>query len=225
MSIRAISVKGNERAGANAIEAVVLQEIAGSYFGFFSKTNVFLYPEDEIKSKVSVLPMVQSVWVKRNGLQGIEISIEEKREAARWCAGGGGETDLCYSLDEEGLAFDKTAASSAFVYRNSSSTPAVGHRLLPAAEFKKIQFFTRELGRLGLAPAEVILDGSHYMTVKLVSGGRLIVNAAYDLSAVLSNIHDVLADQKVAPSLPRFLERLDYMKLDSGNKVVYKLKK
>jgi len=224
MSIEKIIVRGNERAKTETIEATAFREIAGNYLFFFSKRNTFLYPADLIEEKVLALPLIQSVRVNRNGLREIEINLEERKEDARWCEGNIRETISCFSVDENGLVFDKIATSTAFIYRGLISGSPIGQNFLSPEEFKKIQFFARELGSFGIAPAEAVFGEPHYMTVVLLTGGKLIVNTNDDLAVVLSNISSVINDKTVAPSLSRFLQKLDYMKFDSGNKVVYKLK-
>ncbi len=224
MSIEKITVGGNVRAKVETIETTVLREMAGNYFYFFSKSNAFLYPADDIMEKILALPLIQSVSVNRNGLKAIEINLEERREDARWCEGSVHEINWCFSMDENGLVFDQIATSTAFIYRGLISGSPIGQSFLAPEEFKKIQFFVRDLGFFGIAPAEAIFGEPHYMTVVLLTGGKLIINTNDDLSVVLSNISSVIRDKTVAPSLSRFLEKLDYMKLDSGNKVVYKLK-
>ncbi len=224
MSVEKIIIKGNERVKIETIEATVLREIAGNYFYFFSKNNAFLYPVDNIKEKILALPLIQSVSINRNGLKEIEITLEERKEEARWCTGGIREISSCFSMDENGLIFDTIATSSAFIYRGLISGQPIGQSFLPSEEFKRIQFFVRELGSFGIAPALAIFDEPHYMTIILFTGGSLIVNINDDLATVLSNISSVINDKTIAPSLSRFLQKLDYMKLDSGNKVVYKLK-
>lgn len=224
MYINQISIVGTNQMEATVVESIVLKEIAGNFLGFFSKGNTFLYPANNIHDEVLALPFVQSVEVKRNGLQAIEISLEERKESARWCAGEIKDISSCFSVDENGFVFGRVVTSSAFVYRGLFRGEVVGQNILTPEDFKKTQFFVRELGGLGLAPVEALLDNSHYMTVVLFSGGKLIVSTNEDFSIVLSNISSILADKMAIPSVSGFLEKLDYMKLDSGNKVVYKLK-
>ena len=68
------------------------------------------------------------------------------------------------------------------------------------------------------------IDEPHYMTVVLFTGGRLIINTNDDLAIVLSNLSSIMRDKTVVPTISSFLKKLDYMKLDSKNKIVYKLK-
>ncbi|MDO8579783.1 MAG: FtsQ-type POTRA domain-containing protein, partial [bacterium] len=95
MSIEKIIVRGNERAKTETISATALREIAGNYFFFFSKNNIFLYQALLIEEKVLALSLIQSVRVNRNGLREIEINLEERKEDARWCEGSIRETISC----------------------------------------------------------------------------------------------------------------------------------
>ena len=62
------------------------------------------------------------------------------------------------------------------------------------------------------------------MTVVVEGGGRLIVNRADDLSKTLGNLASLLENRQQIPSVADFAASLDYMRLDSGNKIFYKLK-
>lgn len=225
MTIDFVEVEGEERATTAVIEAIAWRNLAGNFLAFFSKSNILLYDRGAIQKQVLALPQIQSVEVARVGLHGVSISIEERKEDARWCEGDIGETGRCFSVDENGLVFDSISDSTAFIYRGLIHGPVIlGQSILTSEEFKKTQFFMRELGRLGLVPMEAKLSDDRYMTTALLGGGSLIINSRDDLSSVLSNITAIISDKTVAPSVARFLETLDYMKLDSGNKVVYKMK-
>ena len=84
-----------------------------------------------------------------------------------------------------------------------------------------------ELSSLSLSPREAIIasPATGYITIVLDSGSKLIVDTHDDLSVVLGNIGAVLSDKALVPALPEFLQKLDYLKLDAGNKVVYKMRK
>jgi len=224
LSIQNFSILGISNRETLAASSVAMNEVSGNYISFFSKRNIFLYPKDVIEQKILELPFVQSVEINRKNLTEVEITIEGREESARWCESTITELPRCFSVDENGYIFGTVATSTAFVYRGLISGEALGQQILSASKFKEIQFFVRELGRLGVSPVKAEFGESGYMTIFLLAGGKLIINTNDDLSQVLSNISSILADRTVAPSIPSFLEKLDYIKLDSGNKVVYKLK-
>ncbi|MBX4209242.1 FtsQ-type POTRA domain-containing protein [Candidatus Parcubacteria bacterium] len=248
LSIQTIAIEGNSRVSSSTLEAALSKELAGNYGYFFSKRNVLLYPEDAIRADVLALPPIKTAEISRRDIRTLVVSVTERQETGRWCSGRTGAATLgasadCYSIDENGFIFSKESSCAAadraagagvpgackgFIYRGLVEGDPIGANLLPADDFKKIRFFMDELAGLSVDPREAELSGSTttaaYMTVRLGGGGRLVVNTADDLSVVLGNIAAVISDKAIAPSLSGFLNKLDYMKLDVGNKVVYKLK-
>ncbi|MBI5134065.1 MAG: FtsQ-type POTRA domain-containing protein [Candidatus Taylorbacteria bacterium] len=227
LSIQRVEIAGNERMLSSDIESIVWKSLSGNYQGLFSRRNALLYPRDEIAVSIALAPLVKSVEVSREGLGTVSVRIVEREEAALWCEDDSEEA-LCYSVDEEGFVFasvfDRASSTESFVYRGLIEEEPIGKKLLSGPEFKKMQFFIRELSGLSVEPREARLGGSGSLSVLLGAGGRIVVNQRDDLSAVLGNIAAVISDRKVAPDLRAFLDTLDYIKFDAGNKVVYKVK-
>ncbi len=130
----------------------------------------------------------------------------------------------CFAVDVEGFAFSPSDDASLVAYRNSSITDVLGREVFESEEVKGLQFFVRELGALDTIPREVAVGEAGYITIILGGGGRLIVNTVDDLSDVLSNLSSILSNKSIATTSEDFLSRLDYMRLDAGNKVFYKLR-
>ena len=227
-AIKKVIVKGNERVSAAEIERVVFEKTAGNYLKLFSRSNSLLYPKDEVKEGVLGMPLLKDASVSRDGLGAVVIALLERKESAVWCGATDGEPERCYSLDENGLIFDSRegfASSSAdIVYRGVVKGDPIGQEFLPEAQFKKIVFFIKQLSGLSVGPREASISDSGYMTVTLEKGGKIMLDTKDDLSIVLANIATIITDRSVAPSFFEFLDGLDYIKIDSGNKAVYKLK-
>ncbi len=230
LAVREVRVEGASRLSASAVEAVADADLAGTYGYFFPRSNVLLYPRSDIRRDVLALPPVKSAQVTRTSLGTVEVSVSEREAVALWCAGSRGDSSDCYALDDAGYVFDRqpprpTASSSDFVYRGVLEGDPIGKNFLSPESFRRIRYFMTELAGLSVEPRQAELQASStYMTVSLAQGGRLVVNAADDLSTVLGNVAAIISDKSIAPSLASFLASLDYMKLDVGNKVVYKLK-
>jgi len=220
--VEEVRVTGNVRLSEEYVQSVANGLLEGKYLGMFSRRAVFLYPHDAIEGSLSDMPVVKGVRVGSEGLRAIEVALEERGEVARFCDGEAGDFSQCFAVDEEGFVFSSSGDSSLIAYRDASVVNALGKSLLTSDDFKSLQFFMRELGILGVAPREIVIGEAGYVTVFLGGGGRLIVNTVDDLSDVLSNLSSVLNDKSLATSSADFLSRLDYMRLDAGNKVFYK---
>jgi hypothetical protein len=216
-----VIVSGNNRLPEAEIEKVVREKSAGNYFGLFSKENSLLYPKDDVAAALLSLPLVKEARTVRDGLRGVAVSVAERKGIAEWC----GEAE-CFSIDENGFVFAPVqgATDSVLTYRGLLEGDPVGKQFLAPADFKKIHFFLNQLAGLSIDPREAAIDEFGYMTVSLGDGGKVIVYTKDDLSVVLGNIATVISDKSVAPSFSEFLSNLDYLKIDSGNKAVYKPK-
>lgn len=228
MRIEMIEVSGNSRIASVDVESVVREKIAGNFLGFFSKSNVFLYPIEDVILALQAIPAVSRVEVEKSGLKALKVMLEEKGEVARWCSGEANDLSDCYSLDEDGYIFAKVVSvansTSTVIYRMSIDPEVLGKHFLDKEDFKNLRFFIGQLDGLSIDPREVSITDADYMTVYLGDGGRLLIHRTDDLSKVLGNIAAIITDKSVAPSFSQFLKELDYIKLDSGNKVVYKVK-
>jgi len=229
LTLHEVVVRGNTRLESAIVDRIVREGIEGNYGAFFSKANAFLYPRKDIENTLRALPLVKEVDVSRSGFNTIAVQLVERTEAAVWCNKEKAVSETCFSLDENGLVFapivSNLASSSLFVYRGVLDDAEPGKQLLPALDFKKIQFFIHDIKNLSVDPLSATLSSTtNYMTIELRAGGKIIVNAGDDLSVTLQNIAAVLQDRSVAPSFSDFLTHLEYIKFDAGNKVVYKLK-
>lgn len=226
LSISAVEVRGNERLPASDAEGIAWRELSGNYQGLFSKRNALLYPKGAIRSALESVPLVRSAAVERDG-RTLILEVSERKEEALWCESEG-EAAFCFSIDGSGFVFasvfDSASSTERFVYRGVIEEEPIGKHFLDGQEFKKIQFFMTQLSGLSVDPREADLSETGSMTISLGTGGRIVVDRRDDLSVVLGNIAAVISDRQVAPDLREFLETLDYIKFDAGNKVVYKIR-
>lgn len=224
LSIDRVVIEGADRLDQSAIIETALSHLEGNYGYFFSKSNFILYPQDAIRNDIARLPLVKNVTVndKKNVLI---IRITERSESAIWCEIDGEASEACFSVDENGFIFAGTASAGGITYKGHiEGEGKIGSSVMPVDDFKNMQFFMRELIALDIEPAEVLIEEAGYMEIFLKKGGRLIINTSDDLSDALSNLSTLLSDAANVPNLEDFLGRLDYIRLDSGNKVFYKLK-
>lgn len=218
--IRDITISGTDRESPIRIESMVRESLSGTYIWLFPRTNILIYPNDRIEENILSLPLVLSVDVSRKGFSALNVEIVEKVEVARWCDG----SDVCYSVDENGFVFSTVASSSAFMYQGLLKDNPIGQTILSKEKFKNIEFFVRELRNMELVPIQALFSANGYLDIVLFGGGRLIIYTEDDLSSVLSTLESVVGDKKVVPSIASFLSTLDYLRLDTGNKVTYKKK-
>ncbi|HEY9481193.1 MAG TPA: FtsQ-type POTRA domain-containing protein [Candidatus Paceibacterota bacterium] len=226
LQIERVVVTGAHRVPEENIRETVLAELSGNYGGIFSRSNVLLYPKSAIRTDVLAVPAVKSVNISRSDMHTLSIDLEERVEVALWCEGPIGETERCSSVDENGQIFARTTviSSDRFVYRGAVTSIDESRDVFVSPDFRKLQFFMTQLSGLSVGPREIFVGTDGYLTISLSNGGKIIIDATRDLSDVLSDIALVISDKSVAPDLLTFLNNLDYIKFDSGSKVVYKMK-
>lgn len=225
LAISEVRVSGNTRLSETYVKTLADEKLAGNYLGMFSRRAVLIYPHDAIESALRELPVVRGVTIEADGFHVVDIQIEERVEAARFCLGDAGDFSSCFAVDEGGFAFSPSEDASMIVYRNASTTEPIGRQVYDENQFKNLKFFVRELISLGATPREIVAGEAGYVDIILVDGGKLVVNTSDDLSDVLANLSSILNDRTIASSPEAFLSKLEYIRLDAGNKVFYKLGK
>ena len=238
LTLSEVSVRGNVRVLREDVENIVRARLAGNYGFLFSRANAIIYPKAEITADLSAIPLIKTVEVSRSGFNTVVVTVVERDEVAHWCNHEEVGDPSCFSIDENGLVFARllngcsltvcapqTGSSTVFMYSGFIPDGPLGKQVLAVPDFKKMEFFIQQIKNLGVDPVSADMSSStDYMTFTLGGGGRIVVNVADDLSVVLENMSAVLKDRSVAPSFSDFLAKLDYIKFDAGNKVVYKLR-
>ena len=159
-----------------------MSELQGNYFHLFSRKSTLIYPHDAIVSAVKAYsPRVDSVLIKRDGLHGLIITVNEKAPVAIVCGDlpdlgdgsiGADSPDDCYFTDEDGLLFEKignlTSGDYAHYYApsldgGSSGQDLSGTYATSTAEFRALQSFYSGVQSAGLTIQGVLIgDGGEY---------------------------------------------------------------
>lgn len=226
--INNIAVSGNSLVATDALLATTKKILSDSYFGLFTKSNIFLYPEKTIqKTLAAAFPAIKSVHGNLKNWQTLQLSVEERIPFALWCQLV--DSTDCFYLDKNGLIFSTAAVFSENIFVrftggeiNASSSPIVGKNFLPADEFRRVTFFLDFLAPLGLTPTSLEASADEYQ-IQLKGNGQLIVNSTDDFSVILKNLEAILHSDNLKKALARG-GVIDYIDLRYGNKVFYKFK-
>lgn len=226
--INNVSVSGNSLIASDDILTTTKNILADSYFGLFTKSNIFLYPQKNIqKTLAATFPAIKNVRGNLENWQTLNLSVEERQPSALWCQSI--EATDCFYLDRNGLIFSPAPVFSDNIFLkftggeiNASSSPIVGKNFLPSDEFRRVTFFLDSLMPLGLTAASFEASANQYQ-IQLKIGGRLIIKAADDLTVILENLATILRSDNLKKALARG-GVIDYIDLRYGNKVFYKFK-
>ncbi|MGC9602832.1 MAG: hypothetical protein ABSE76_03835 [Minisyncoccia bacterium] len=113
LRITAVQVTGTQTLSDADVQAVVQNQLMGSYWHVFAKNNIFLYPKASITSTlVADMPVVASAEVRTADFHTIGVSIIERQPKALWCP----DADAITQVNE-------TASTSAEI-DTATTTPA-----------------------------------------------------------------------------------------------------
>ncbi|MCE9644067.1 hypothetical protein K8Q93_02420 [Candidatus Parcubacteria bacterium] len=221
--------EGNSAISTEDLQRVVREKISGSYFYLIPKSNILFYPRAEVEAAIAAaFPRVEKVEVGKRDLTAITVSVAEKRPYALWCGEAYSSADggRCFFLDKNGQVFAKAPDFSGVVfmryYGGGLGGDPVGKGVLPTEEFKTFQFFLETLKREGFAVSSVAFLGGGVTEGYFDNGGKILFNRSQDLAQVIQNLKLLIESSNFAgkDSSGKFL--VDYIDLQSPNKIFYK---
>lgn len=179
LTISSIRLVGVDADIAPAVQAAALNALQGSYLGLFARANTLIYPNMKIRAAVkSVSPRIDSVAIKRDGSQGLEVSITERPASAVICATlpdfsddsfiSESGNEGCYFSDEQGRILKPAPVFSGQVFKRyyvpalaeATSSPA---KQSPIKEFRSLQDFYSAVGENGILPEAILIkEGGEY---------------------------------------------------------------
>ena len=135
LNIQNIEITGNKIIDTDAIKTVVQGQIAGKYLWLFPKTDIFLFPENSIKSNLQdKFKRLKDIKLSIKNNKTLEVSLTERTAKYIWCGDTyvpdvgrptSGTTTDCYFMDEDGYIFDQAPYFSGEVYFKFFGLPDV----------------------------------------------------------------------------------------------------
>lgn len=198
---------------------------------FMPRRSLLLYPRALITTAVrEASPRAGELELSLSG-RTLLLNIQERKPLALWCSGPS-ETEQCFFLDREGLAFSSAPVFSAGVFPEfyqASSSLTLFARPLPNLDLPSFLAFCRSaeslLGTLAPTNLERIEPGSDGdLALIFNQGGRswqLLVNDRSFGDLTLSNLKAVLGAKNFR-SAKLSGQTLQYLDLRFASKVFYK---
>ena len=208
LTISDVSVFGADADISTEIHDTVLKQIQGTYFGFFPRANILIYPKSSIIHAIqSQFPRVLDVSVRHDGLQHLQITVSDKNPVAIVCSTlpnfdgdifSFNQDDPCYLADSDGLLFEKSPTFSGHPYHiyyapdligtsSDSAMDFIGSYATSTDEFHALQSFYDATEKAGIpGDAVLIKQGGEY---ELYSSSTIIYFNDRDvLSAESANL-------------------------------------
>lgn len=234
LNIKNIEISGNRIIDTSDIEKVVEENLSEYYLYFIPKSNVFLYPKENISDSLhSSFKRMESVSmdVSKDGI--LKISVSERSTKYIYCGellpveSFSNKDNKCYFMDEEGFIFDKAPYFSGDVYfrffGNVEEVP--GSHFYPDF-FNKFVHLKEGLDDLDFEPIALSLNEEEDIEIYLKNkensvGPRVIVSLYDDEVKIIENLSSAL-DTGFRQKINEEYAFLEYIDLRFNNKVYYR---
>lgn len=235
LQISSVDVSGIPPELSSIVALTAQDELKGTYLKIIPRSNIFLYPRDNIKQALTEkFKNIESILISRKGLSTISISLTERTKAALVCEGfhedDSEDTSNCFFADEHGYIFAKasTTPSTDFIRYyivTDKGDGIIGTSFIDSAHFKEIGDFVAGSLKAGIVPLGVLVsDNSQYEMY--VKNAESEITVYFDTRTPLSNtLSNFVAfwnttfnsTDKKATTTPK----VDYINLRYGNTIFY----
>jgi hypothetical protein len=222
--IQEINIIGADIDIKNALQASALEAIQGDYMGLFAKSNFLAYPKNTIvKALVGMDARINSIKVNRNGLNSLNITVNEKIPAAVVCTNlpTWNESDLvadsldsCYFVDSIGFVYMNATTSITNINRyympnladTVSSTSIIGIQVASTTTFKSLQSYYNSAVSYGILVKALLAKG----------GGEYELYAKTDSGIVVIYFNEINGFENELVALISFWNEINNKASDKG---------
>ncbi|MDO8493497.1 MAG: hypothetical protein Q7S19_03080 [bacterium] len=236
--IKKVYIDGNKQVEDSRIFAVAKDILSGRYYGVYPKSNILIYPKEQIAEVLlRNIPWLASVVVSGSA-NVISIEVMEREPKYLWCddLAKSAVDRICYYLDKDGFVFDKAPNFTGHIYPEfyggNKRGGYVGRSILPIETLREILSIKDSIdktlqdkgGILGYVYGVYIYENGDYDL--LLSGGRKDWKINFDLNTDPVKKFQVVVESKFfKKELDNSTNQLDYIDLRFGKKVFYKFNK
>ena len=223
LQIKDVAVSGAQTLSSGTVETFARDRLSGEYWYVFSKSNIFLYPKQQIAADlIKAYPVLASADVHAVDFHTIAVNLVEREPRALWCT----QDERCLFMDENGVAYGEAPTFSEPVYLSYYGTTT--GEALPKQYLTPEQF--QSLSALVDALAQKISD-SAIVAVDVDTNKDVSVRFAnsFTLRFALSDAGgDIFERFSLAltsePMKAHKLSDFQYLDLRFGDKLYYKLR-
>lgn len=217
LTLKTITVHGGETIAPSDVEAIVRQELSGSYLKLIPHTFAFTYPEQTIISKIHAIERIKNLSVVRSGGTELVIEFDEYLPHALWCK----EQDEthCFFLDENGYSFasaPELKGGSFIRFASIGKDPALHTQAFATEQYHVAAELVDAFANAKWLVSKIQIDaaGDAYMTI--VGGGEFKVSLKQSPKETVDNLTTVVGSEQFAHLSPGNFEYID---LRFGSKV------
>jgi hypothetical protein len=228
VNIQTVSIAGNRLIDSKDLEEATWDVLHGYYFWLYAKSNVMIYPERELKAKISErFKRIENIEIVANPDLNLAIKIKERGAQYVWCD----EYMKCYFTDLYGYIFDEAPYFSGPVYLKfqggvSLDKSPIG-QVVAESDFEKLALFAETMKTFGLEPTTIKLLNDNETEIFLASadggmGPKVVLNRKNDLTRIIQNLKTAVESEPLLTDIKTKYASLRYIDLRFDNKVYYK---
>ncbi len=211
--VKEVRVSGNHKIDSSDIKKTVWLQLERRII-FFSSKSIFLADTDRItdeilKSKIQIA----GITLKKTLPNIIEVEVNEREPVGVWCF-----DEDCFSIDKEGIVFNKNDNKSGLIikYSEERDFTLLGEKIIEPEILSSIITIYKELGKSPyLETKEFIIFPSKRLNVKTEEGWEIYFSLKEDINWQLTKLG--LSLEKEIPSDKR--RNLEYIELRFGDRV------
>lgn len=228
LNISQIEILGNKVVDTETLKTIIQEQITGKYLWLFPKTNIFIYPKNNIKNTL------QDKFKRLNSInlsiknKTLEVSLGERIAKYTWCGIIPPQTNddqKCYFMDENGYIFDEAPYFSGAIYFKFYGAQIESYFF--KQNFQQLNAFKDVLISLSLKPValyitnegDVEISLSKGVSSTLTVGPKIIFKIDADLQNVAENLEAALNTEPLKSKFKNRYSSLLYIDLRFGNKV------
>lgn len=237
LNIREIEIIGNKVLDTEILNKVIVEQIAGKYLWFFPKTNIFLYPKNNIKAELqNKFKRIKDISFTIKNTKTLEVSLVEREAKYTWCgimpapavkpletSGFTAGAQECYFMDKDGYVFDEAPYFSGNIYFRFFGAQYESY--FYKQNFQQLIIFKDMLIDLGLKPVALYATNSGDIQIFLSRGDsllmapKIIFKMNADFQNIVKNLQAALDTEPLKSKFKDKYSTLEYIDLRFGNKV------
>lgn len=214
--IKYIVVSGNNKVSTEEIENLVLKDIT-KHIVFVDSKSIFLASSNQIsKDILSQFPDIGSANVSKRLFDAIDVNIIEREPVFILC-----DSDLCYFIDDTGVAFENTAILDGYsiVRQENQEDVILGRRVIEENIASYIVRVIKGLNdKFGVNVASISLGSNFKMDIKTNEGWEVYFNLAGDMNLEITKL-ELLLEKEISQDSRG---ELKYIDLRFKDKAYYK---
>ena len=235
LQIKKVAISGAQTLSSSTVEAFVRERLAGEYWRVFSKSNIFLYPKQQIAADLMrAYPALASADVHAVDFHTIAVNVVEREPRALWCSSPQGDALRCFFMDENGIVYGDAPTFSEPVYLSyyGSTTRSTGSgqagstlpkQFLTPSEFQTLSALVDAVAQKVSNSAIVAVETDKNKDVNVLFANGFTLRFA--LSDAGGDIFEQFSLALTSePMREHTLSDFQYLDLRFGDRLYYKLK-